>query len=569
MSLAEVGGQLETVPPRQSLFGPDYLRIAVLVGVSALVHLWLVAHTAVPARDSLGYARIALNLVDPRAGAEPGQDRQRIDVIRTAEQPPGYPLAVLVCERLLARVVELPLSDRALLATQVANAVSGVLLVVPLYLIGRILFNRNAGFSSALLFSVLPVPARVTSDGLSEGLYLLVAAAAVLLAVRTARRPGVGGYLLCGLATGGCYLVRPEGLMVAGAAGGVILAFGLIRRWPRDLALGRLTALAVGVALVAVPYMVLIGKITNKPSGRYLTDPMNNIRPRIYPEQSMSVPARVSGPLFAAWWDPQLDQGKNRLVWAARAVGAETVKALHFGVAVLAVIGLVAHRRQLFAPDGGLWVLLALVGLNVLLLLYLAMSLGYVSERHTVLVVLLSCVFAAAALEPLARAVTVLPGLGRLVIWPGATPWVCLVLLVASALPYTLKPLHPQREGHKHAGQWLAGNLGEGDHLVDPLTWGEWYAGRTLYRTVEYKGQPEATWVIVETGKTSPHSRLPQWERARELAAQGERVYRWPADAAPGAFAVEVYRIVHRSSRKPEGRPEVAVTPGPGVAGSP
>ncbi len=567
MSPPEVGGQLEVVSPRQSLFRPDYYRIAVLLVVSALVHLWLVAHTAVPARDSLGYARVALNLVDPQAGAEPGQYRQRVDIIRTTEQPPGYPLAVLVCERLLARVVDLPLSDRALLATQVANSVSGVLLVVPLYLIGRILFSRNAGFASALLFSVLPVPTRVTSDGLSEGLYLLIAAVAVLFAVRTARRPGVGGYLLCGLATGGCYLVRPEGLMVAGAAGGVILAFGFTRLWPRDLALGRLTALAVGVALVAVPYMVLIGKITNKPSGRYLTDPMNNIQPRIYPEQTMTVPARVSGPLFAAWWDPQLDRGKNRLIWAVRAVGAETVKALHFGVAVLAVVGLVANRRLLFAPDGGLWVLLVLAGLNVLLLLYLAVSLGYVSERHTVLVVMLASVLAAAALEPLARAVTVLPGLGRWVIWPGATPWVCLVLLVASALPYTLKPLHPQREGHKQAGLWLAGKLGETDHLVDPLTWGEWYAGRTLYRTVEYKGQPEATWVIVETGKTSPHSRLPQWERARELAAQGERVYRWPTDAAPGAFAVEVYRIVHHHHST--GKAKAAVAPGPGPAGPP
>jgi hypothetical protein len=134
-----------------------------------------------------------------------------------------------------------------------------------------------------------------------------------------------------------------------------------------------------------------------------------------------------------------------------------------------------------------------------------------------------------------------------------------LATLVVTALPYTLKPLHPQREGHKHAGLWLADNLGETDHLVDPLTWGEWYAGRTLHRTVEYKGHPDATWVIIETGKTSPHSRLPQWERARELAGQGEQVFRWPADAPPGAFAVEVYRITHPKPGRT--RPPVAPRP--------
>src|SRR5581483_6204498 len=128
-----------------------------------------VAHTAVPARDSLGYARYALNFSDPNAGRDTDAPRTRIEVVRTAEQPPGYPLAVWMAEKTLRRLKpELSTAERSLLATQVAT----VLLVVPLYLIGRILFGRNVGFAAALLFQVLPVPAKVTSDGLSEGVYL-------------------------------------------------------------------------------------------------------------------------------------------------------------------------------------------------------------------------------------------------------------------------------------------------------------------------------------------------------------------------------------------------------------
>ena len=166
---AEVGGRLEAVAPRRSPFGPDYVRLGVLFAVAIAIHTWLVAHTAVPARDSLGYARIANNFDDPNKGIEPGQSRQRIEVVRTAQQPPGYPLAVFITERALRKTTDLPRADRSLLATQLANAIAAVLLVVPMYLTGRILFSRNIGFATALLFQVLPVPARVTSDGLSEG----------------------------------------------------------------------------------------------------------------------------------------------------------------------------------------------------------------------------------------------------------------------------------------------------------------------------------------------------------------------------------------------------------------
>ena len=537
----EIGGELQTIPRRQWLLGPDYLRLVILLTVAAAVHIWLVKHTAIPARDALAYAREALNLSNPNATVEDGQPRQRIEVIRDSVHPPGYPLAIWITEKALRSGTKLSLAERSLLAAQLANALAGTLLVIPMYLIGRILFGRNVGFAGALIFQVLPVPARMTSDGLSEGLYLLVVATAVLVAVRTARKPGIGGFLLCGMVTGMSYLVRPEGLLVAIAAGAVILISGLIRRWPRDVALGRLTALGVGVALVAVPYMVLIGKLSNKATAEYLLTPSNENRGRLGLWQVETRANGIRGPIFAAWWNPEQDAGKSRAVWAIRAVWTEVLKSLHYVVGILAVFALVAHRRQLFAPDHGLWMLLTLGGLNLLLLVYLASCAGYVSERHTVLFVMLSSILAAAALEPLSRFVADLPGVGRLVLWPPGMPATLLIALVGCALPYTLKPLHPHREGHKHAGLWLADQLKgrDGDYLIDPLSWAEWYAGRTLYQPVVYHGRPEYIWVVVEQGKESPHSRLPQWEEAVRLTRDRQPVYRWP-EVGP---AVEVYKL--------------------------
>jgi hypothetical protein len=546
---AEVGGRLEAIPPHRSLFGQDYARLISLFAIAIAIHAWLITHTAITARDSTGYARVALNMLNPSAGGN-GEQRQFIDVIRTAEQPPGYPLAILAVEKLL-RPFNMPVPDRFLLAAQLANAIGAILLVVPMYLTGRILFGRNVGFAATLLFQVLPVPARMTSDGLSEGVYLLIVATAIVLAVRTFRQPRIGGFLLCGLATGLSYLVRPEGLGVGIAVSAVIVWMGLKRRWPRDQALGRLCALMVGVALVGLPYMLLIGKLSNKPTTLDILNPLNHNRGRIWMLQqdvrSVDLPGNNAA-LFAVWWDPVRDAGKNRHLWSLHAVWSESIKSLHYIIGGLALIGIFARRRQLFSPDLGMWFLIALGILNLVLMFYLAERIQYISERHTLLFVMLSCIFAASALKPIAQFISSLPMLGRLVIWPKTAPGGLLFAIALSTLPFTLQPMHAQREGHKHAGRWLAKEIKEGDWLIDPLCWAEWYAGKTLYKTPSYDGQPTVKWVVVEEGKkddsANPHSRIPQWEHANQEIKKGVKVYSWP-EKPNGKFpTVCVYKII-------------------------
>jgi hypothetical protein len=540
--MAAVGGRMESVAPRQSLYAPDYLRLAALVAVSAAVHLWLIGHTAVTARDSIGFARYALSIQSPYA--TPTRDdpkRTAVDVIQAAQHPPGYPLAVWATAKFVRHATDLPLPDSTLLAAQIANALAALLLVVPTYLTGRMLFGRFAGFAAALLVQVLPVPARLTADGLSEGVYLLAAGVAVMLAVRAVRRPGVGTFLACGLAVGATYLVRPEGLLVAGAVGAVAVGLALARRWPWNLTLGRVTALAVGVALVAVPYMLLIGSVTNKPSADHLLKPADNPRQNIWRQKAAANPA-VGGPLFAKWMDSPIEDRPGRVVWGVEAVAEETGKSLHYGVAAFALLGLLVVRRRL-AAEPGLWVLLVLAGLNAGLLVYLAARVGYVSERHTVLLVLVGCLFAGAALEPVAAGLAALPKVGRL--WAGRYAAVgLLAMLVATALPATLKPLHPNREGHKHAGRWLAAHLQPTDCLIDPFEWAQWYAWRSLYFVPEDPPNATVIYSVVENNPATPHSRLPRLDLALDVAKGGTLVYHWPEDGPPEKATVHVYKTV-------------------------
>lgn len=548
---AEVGGRLETATSRPSLRQHDYALLAVLLLTATVIHLWLIRHTAVPARDSLGYARIALNLSDPHAGWEGEGRRSRIEVIRTAEQPPGYPIAIWLMEKMLRSLLNAPLTERVLLAAQYVNVLSAILLVIPTYLLGRMLFGRWIAAAGVLLFQTMPTPAHLTSDGLSEGLYLLGMSAALAAGVQAVRRPSVGRFLLCGWFIGASYLVRPEGLLLTAPLAAVT---ALVRRGrPRSARIGWLLALGTGVALVGLPYMLLIGKLTNKPTGKHLVNPFDDQLPPIWRGQPLSDrQVWTSDPrLWAEWWHPQRDAHQHRGLWAAVAVSKEILKSLHYVAAVLAVLGMASQWRRLQAGEPSASFLVATAACYYILLIYLAARIGYVSERHTLLLNLIGCLFAAASLPPLAEWLSTAPLIRHLVLWPHLLPMGLCAILVSTSLPQTLRPLHGHRAGHKYAGLWLADRIEAQDWLVDPFCWAEWYAGRTLYRTTEYRGRPTKAWVVVEEGKVSPHSRLPQWEQARELSLHGQPVYQWPPDATADQPRVVVYRVddVHAVQR--------------------
>jgi hypothetical protein len=529
-----VGGRMETVARKRVLAAPDYLRLGVLFLVAVAVHAWLLSHTATTSRDGIGFARYAITLQSPHQTAT-GHDPARtiLTVIKEAQHPPAYPAAVWAVGKVVRNAGSLSHPETYLLAAQIVSAACGVLLVVPTYLTGRMLFGRSVGFAAALLLQVLPTPARLTSDALTEGMYLLGASTAVMLGVRAVRRPGVGGFLLCGMAAGFTYLVRLEGLLPAVGVGATAVALLAVRRWPLDLTLGRLAALAVGVAVVAGPYMVVINGLTNKPTPQQLLSPDMNPRANLF-QQKAKAEARpvVAVPLVAEWRDGT----DSRIAWAAGAAASETVMALFYVPAGLAVVGVVLLRRRVVA-DPGLWCLLVLAGLSGLLLMALGIKAGYVSERHTMLLVMIGCVFAAAALEPLAELLR-----NRV-----RAEWL-LVGIALAALPATLKPLHANREGFKHAGRWMAGHVTPADCVIDPFEWAQFYSGRSLYGVPGDPAEPANVYAVVDD-RTRPdeHVRLPRLDLAINVMNDGrsEVVYHWPEGGPVENARVKVYRLTH------------------------
>jgi hypothetical protein len=206
--------------------------------------------------------------------------------------------------------------------------------------------------------------------------------------------------------------------------------------------------------------------------------------------------------------------------------------------------------RDRFRLVSGTWVLALLCAILALLLYRVAQVMGYLSDRHTLLVLLAGSYFAVAALDRIARG-----GAARLARWRprlAGSPWAdgrcwSLGLLLAatlSPLPRTLERLHAERTGFRAAGYWLAEHALPGDYVLDPYCWAHYYAGRVF--TEGCRGlpahQPGVQYLVVEMSENK-HTRLHEHQVALLLAQSGKEVRRWNVRRGKDRAAIVVYEV--------------------------
>ncbi len=414
------------------------------------------------------------------------QHERWAEVIPHAPQHPAYPLAVLAMSVPVRHYIpdDLPLAWQ--LSAQLASALAGVLLILPMYFLGRELFDRRVAFWACLLFQCLPSSGKVMGDGLSDTLFLLFACSAMWSACVALRCGTWFCFGLTGLAGGLAYWTRPEGALVVGVTGLVLLGLQVSRRWRRSwrsvLVNGAaLSAVALGVM---VPYMVLIGGITVKNTPNIMinqqrpdADWEGQLRPQAssQPGTSNSLGSSASS-LFAIWYPPptltdveaavakvndlsELQHLKppSRYLWAFKALYVEMGKGFFYVAWLPALLGL-WWFRDIFRRMPGAWVL-GLTCLFLTALLYrVAEKMGYLSDRHLLLVILCGSYWAMAAVgvlgERLAAGVRRLRPAWAESRWTAGRMWSVslLLLLTASPLPRTLERLHAERAAFGPSG---------------------------------------------------------------------------------------------------------------------
>jgi hypothetical protein len=520
-----------TTPPPQ----PSLWPLLCLVLVSVAVHGWLIANTSVTARDSIGFARYALNLGDRPPDAS-GTQRSLSQLLRDEKHPPGYPFAVLLASRVVRPFTTAALPDQMLFAAQLASATAAVLLVFPTYLLGRMLFTPSVGFWSSLILQLLPVLARDTSDGLSDGPFLLFVAWALVCAVGGFRSGAGLWFIGCGASAAAAYLIRPEGLAVLVGIGLAGLGMAVTRRWPWPHVFATVLTVAVGFAPLAAPYMLVIRGLTNKPA---LGGEAAEVR-------------AVSGPVFAEWF-PKESAGQ-----VAAACAREWLKVGHYGAAVFAVIGglLLANRLR---TDPRFWAPLGYAATHLAVVFMLGYRKGYVSERHLLPITLIGVPLAVGGLVPWFRLWERLPKVGPVFRWPG-WPAATLTGFLACCVPALLRPLHENRTGHRYAGLKLADEIdalsGEqkaGLVVIDHYEWAMFHAGWSVYRVPPDPpdDRQRVVFVVLELKDGRPDTPTVQSERHkaaigvfRDPKNPPEWVYHWPENEPREQAKVGLFKQV-------------------------
>ncbi|MCI0684055.1 MAG: glycosyltransferase family 39 protein [Gemmataceae bacterium] len=524
----------------------DWQWLLLLVCLVVPLRAWLLYNTEVMARDSVGYIRYALRFEEKSYG----------EVLRSFDQHPGYPIAIWLTS-LPLRAWAGTTPDVMQWSAQLASSLAAVLLLVPMFYLGKALWDARVGFGAALLFQFLPMSGHHLSDGMSESLFVLLVAAALLCGIWALQTRRLFWFAACGAGSGLAYLTRPEGAVVLAAVGLTLAAFQIRVSWrePWTRWIAECACLIVPALLVGSLYVMATGCLTNKPSIQRMAEfaaasfgPAGN-----HPH--------LPGLWAQLWADSFVDitSPLARLVLGARALITEVGYALHYlGCIPLAVA--VFWKRRALCADRAAWAMAGYVGLHAAALLMLARSAGYLSDRHLMPIVMLLCFPTMIGILELGRWIaawqtrgTTGPGVQRNESWHSAS-WAAmalLALLVIACLPKTGQRLHGNRAGNRAAGLWLAERLHDGDLVLDDHDWTRYYSGQMLLEGKEPPAaadyQPKCYVVITRTNDPKVKKIRDQLER-RLKWSQGEIVYHWPA-AKPAAEARIVMYSLPRDPR--------------------
>jgi hypothetical protein len=547
-------------PPTQPTAAPTFGRtdlglLLMLLLVAGGLRSWQLAHTDVAARDSIGYIRIAWHLEQEiRKQREHQRDPDKpggqwATVVASAPQHPGYPAALLVVSRVVRRFWDADLPLAMQWSAQLTSIFAAVLLVVPMFLLGRELFDRRAAFVAALLFQCLPTSGRLMADGLSEPLFLLFVSMAVLFAHYGLRKGSPWWFAGVGLSGGLAYLTRPEGALVVAAVGLVLVGLqafaGWRRPWPSFVQSGVL--LTWGALTVAGPFVLIVGHLTTKNTPiQVLNSATTQLSGKAWMGEEEEEPQVMTdaAPSNAAILPQPLPTGR-----ALRLFALTLLKSFFYVTWVPALAGFVRFRdRFRLAPVS--WVLL-LVWLGLGIFLYrVPVVMGYLSDRHMVLILFCATFWTAAGLVSIAAFIADWCA-ARSAAWGrtagawGRRPFWAIGLLaplIAAGLVKTLEPLHTDRLPYREAGYWLAQNAAPGADIDDPYCWASYYAGREFAEEPQGRPpeHPRVCYVVVEKGDRTP--RLPP--RTNPAKFQDKQPKQtWPVRRGKGQSQVVVYEV--------------------------
>ncbi|MDO8302411.1 MAG: glycosyltransferase family 39 protein [Sedimentisphaerales bacterium] len=452
----------------------DSIHLLILLAVALCIGVYLISTTVLISKDGVTFIEYTKHL------AVSG-----VDTMLGEYQHPGYPALILAFHRIGARVFGETALSGWIYSAQIAALTFRLLALAAVYYIGKTLIGARQSFWAVLILIVLPKPAGYGSDALSDWPHLFFLTTGLLVLLRGARDAKWWWFGLAGILAGIGYLIRPEcaQLVVYGA-----LWLGLCFVWPKPIAAGRkkaalaLMVLVVGFAAVAGPYMKLKGGIFPK---KHVGEFSSKI-------QSCDEVGVYTAALAAP-------DSMRALAKFAENIGSTL---MWFFIPAL-VIGLYERFRgqKWYEPEKVF--IAGLIVLNMAVMVWLYDKHGYMSQRHTLPLLVCTIFYIPVGLQALSAWLA-----GRFSAVPGKSWFVILLLIgICVCVPHLLRPLNDDRKSYKAAALWLAANTDKNEVIAVPDVRISFYADR---KGLKYDGDavPEGVQYIVRIFKKRTKSDL-------------------------------------------------------------
>ena len=501
-----------------------------VVCLSAALHLIGMARTPLPAQDGLKFLRVARQF----------QVQPWDDVVRSSDQHPLYPAFVALAEPVVSLAIGKG-SDAWRIAAQGVSMLAALALLWPLHSMTRRLFDERTANLAVFLYALLPFPAAIGHDTLSDSLALSFTVAALCLGEATLRTRSWLAAIGCGAAAGLGFLARPEVALVPPVV--VIAAMWGWRSWRDEMAVfGRLVALSASILVFVGAYAMVKGEVSEKLSIRWST----RIGTQSYAARKppLKLPPGLDNPQFD--FSPKEESDDPSLAGKPLAASGQLFREWAEGTSLLLIPvmfwGLVRTRSLEGSAAGRRMILVYLVGFSLIAIRH-ASTLGYLSGRHALTLVVATVPWAAAgtwawvAEFPARRGLTA--SQGRRLGYAG------LMALAVIGITAQAKVGHPSRWGYRAAGLWLADKAKPGDAVLDTRGWASFVRGIPGYdywHVRQALSDRNLKYVVVGSDELKANSRRAATLRAM-LAHAGRPAASFTGRRDGRGSRVEVYRF--------------------------
>lgn len=497
----------------------------VLLGLAVLVvGLYLIGTTVLIAEDGIPYIRRAQLCTSDigRAFLTPGI---------------GYPFLISVIHSLF--YPESSATIGWIYSAQGTTLGCRFAALLLLYGIAQRWIGRRRSFMAVLALVFLPYPARFGADTMRDWPFLvfLVAGMGSLLAGCQNRR--LGWFVIAGCLSGMGYLIRVEGAQVVLLG---LIALG-VEWFVRSTDQSRCRLALAGVFLLAGFYIGGGWQMTLR--GKILPEKLRFGRVQATHEAASerSVAWPEPGPVLAAI-DPAPRWDSKAFVKTPWVLLRQTAECMSPHMLAIALIGLVAAWRRMSGRSTarfwiGLW-----GGFQIVMLIYLYSTCGYMSRRHVLPMVVALCLFLPEGFEYVARRILGTSGAASNPVRFGRMVWILLAAGMAINVPKLASPLREDKRGYRQASQWLAENTPKGTKVLVEDARIAFYAERPyLIRPSQTSVSPRYPYLVMRKNRDAGNPQV----RKRGVA---EPVYSTPLNSR-SQDEVVVYRILRPPFRKP------------------